>query len=116
MFDEKFNKIIIYLKVSCNYITKRRYSDLVKYILDNLNKLGVEKGYLNEIEEILKIKKQKKGERDFIGKECNRNYEDNPIFNKYFELYLELSELCDKKNAKINLKYWNDFIQALETS
>jgi hypothetical protein len=36
------------------------------------------------------------------------------MFNKYLEVYLELSDLWEKNNAKINLNYWNDFIKALE--
>ena len=123
MFDEKFKKLIIYLKVSSNYLSKTRYSNLVKFLVDNLALLGVDKKYFNEIEELLRIQKdvvKRTGgiESLDIGIEYNRKSAEspNPIFNKYFDLYLELSELCDKKNAKINLIYWVDFIKALETS
>ena len=75
------------LKFSSIYITNKNYSDIVKFLVDNLILLGVDKEYLEEITELLKKEKI-----NFIGKKCNRNYEDNPIFNKYFELYLELSE------------------------
>jgi len=71
----------------------------------------VDKEYLKEIKEILK-----KGKRELISKNRNKNLTDNPIFIKYFDLYSELSDLCLKKNAKINLNIWDDFIQALETA
>ena len=71
----------------------------------------MDKEYLKEIKEILK-----KGKRELISKNRNKNLTDNPIFIKYFDLYSELSDLCLKKNAKINLNIWDDFIQALETA
>lgn len=111
MVDEQFKKIIIYLKISSSYITKKNYYGIVDSLVYNLSVLGVYTGYLNEIKELLKKEKI-----NMKGKKSNRNLEDNPIFNKYFDIYLELSNLCEKKNVKINLSIWDDFIQELENS
>lgn len=109
--DEEFKNIVIYLKISSSYITKKNYFKLVNILLENLSKIGVDSEYFKELKEIL-IKWRK----DFSSTNYNRNLEDNPIFNKHLDLYIELSEVIKKKNAKINLSIWNDFIQLFETS
>jgi hypothetical protein len=109
--DEEFKNIVIYLKISSSYITKKNYFKIVNILLEKLTKIGVDSEYFKELEEILR-----KWKKDFSSTNYNRNLEDNPIFNKHFDLYIELSEVIKKKNAKINLSIWNDFIKLLETS
>ena len=110
--DEEFKNILIYLKISSSYLTKKNYFKLVNTLLESLSRIGVNKEYFKELEEILlKWKKDISSSINY-----NINLEDNPIFNKYFYLYVELSELIKKKNAKINLNIWNDFILLLDSS
>ena len=109
--DEDFKNMVIYLKISSSYITKKNYFKLVNILLENLSKIGVDSEYFKELKEILI-----KWKKDFSSTNYKRNLDDNPIFNKHFDLYIELSELIKKKNAKINLSIWNDFIQLFETS
>ena len=109
--DEEFKNIIIYLKISSCYITKKNYLKIVNILLENLSKIGVDSEYFKELEEILRKRK-----KDFISTNYKINLEDNPIFNKHFYLYVELSNIIEKKNAKINLSIWYDFIQLFETS
>jgi hypothetical protein len=109
--DFKFQSALSLLKISSLYITNKNYLELVNLFLEKITNLGLDSEYLKELEEILR-----KGKKDFSSKNSNINLEDNPIFNKYFDLYLELSEPIKKKNSKINLSIWNDFIQLFETS
>jgi hypothetical protein len=51
----------------------------VNNLVDDLTMLGVDKEYFKEITEMLR-----KGKKDLISTNYNRNLEDNTIFNKYF--------------------------------
>ena len=112
--DDKFYHLIIYLIISKNYMSKKKYLELVKYLLDNLNELGIQDSYFKEIKKILRydIKHKKYN----VKEDMNKWKEDNPIFNKYFDLYLEISTFYEKRKGTINLKYWNEFINSLNSS
>ena len=109
--DENFKNIVIYLKISSCYITKKNYFKLVNILLEKLTELGVDREYFKKLEKILRTWK-----KDFKKIDQKRKLKDNPIFDKYFDVFIELSEIIQKKNANINLSIWNDFIQLFETS
>jgi hypothetical protein len=94
----KILKIYLFILGLKNFkFYKENYFKLVNN-LENLSRLGVDREYFKELEEILR-----KWKKDFSSTNYNINLEDNPIFNKYFDLYVELSEL--KKECKNKFKY-----------
>jgi hypothetical protein len=95
--DESFNYIIIYLILSCSYIPKKKYNEILKNLRLNLIKIGLDKNYLNKLIELLK----KENNKNLVG---HLNLDENILFHKYSVLLSELSGLC-KRNTKINLNY-----------
>ena len=111
--DEKFYNLVIYLIISKNHMTKKKYLELFNYLIANLNELGIQVSYFKEIKNILKY--ESKSTKSKQKKDMDKWNEDNPIFNKYFDLYLEISKFYEKRKGRIKLKYWNEFINSLNS-
>jgi hypothetical protein len=57
--DEEFKNIVIYLKISSSYITKKNYFKIVNFLLDKLSNIGVDRRVFQGIKR--NIKKVEKG-------------------------------------------------------
>jgi hypothetical protein len=52
--DDKFYNLVIYFIITKSHMNKKKYLELVKYLIDNLNELGIQDSYFKEIKNILR--------------------------------------------------------------